>query len=211
MKRIIIITCLIVSLTVNVFAQSNQSTSDNQTTTSADSSEQIASLPTKEEINQLAQSDTTTEDTSDDQSTSDESWWEWIKGTPQQNSVYLGMFTLHFSPGSIKNDNWNNQLIGGTYKGIFFGTLVNSFYNRAYVAGFSRDLYENQVSENVNMTAGYRLGLITGYTLDMNEFTSHLPALPFVQGYVDFTYRGIVGIEFSYVGIVVTTEFYLRF
>ncbi|MCF6765459.1 hypothetical protein L3V82_06710 [Thiotrichales bacterium 19S3-7] len=209
MKKIITtIMVLLYLLAVSAFAQSTSSQNLNDLDSSTES--QIDSLPSADTINQADQVNSPV-DTSSSKSNENEDFWQWIKGTPQQNSVYLGMFTLHFSPGSIRDDNWNNELIGGTYKGIFVGTLVNSFYNRAYVAGFSRDLYKNQVSENLDMTTGYRLGLITGYTLDMNEFTSHLPALPFVQAYVDFTYRNIVGIEFSYVGIVVTTEFYLRF
>ncbi|MCF6767062.1 hypothetical protein L3V86_01590 [Thiotrichales bacterium 19S11-10] len=198
MKKIIILFTLMLGAITSVYANE---TSD------------------KQNSNSVSQTDLQKTDSDADQDTlgitaednANKTWWEWVKGQPQENSIYLGMFTLHFSPGSIQDDNWNNELIGGTYKGVFAGTLINSFYKRAYVLGLSRDVYEDQLSDNWKMNSGYRVGLITGYDLDLNNFTSNLPALPFAQIYTNFTYHDLVGVEFSYVGIVVTAEFYIRF
>lgn len=148
--------------------------------------------------------DTLASQTSDD-------WWTFLKGEPQDNSVYLGMVTFHFNQNSRLNDRWNNDLVGGVYKGIFVGTLINSFNDRAYVIGVSRDVYKQKLNENFDMTLGYRLGLISGYDERMTSIAEYTPVLPFPQAYADFTFKNTAGVEISYIGVVLTAEFYIRF
>lgn len=132
-------------------------------------------------------------------------------GQTPPNAIYFGMFTLHINPESFKDDRWNNNLIGGVYDGIFFGTLLNSFDNRAFVVGLGRDVYNETLSENFNLRVGYRLGVISGYDERMGDMAKYSPVIPFPQIYADLTWRKHLGFEFTYVGVVFTAGFYWTF
>ncbi|WP_119343631.1 hypothetical protein [Facilibium subflavum] len=137
-------------------------------------------------------------------------FWQFLKGTQPDNAVYLGMFTWHFNPQSRQDDRWSNNLIGGLYKSIFVGTLLNSFSDRAFVFGIQRNVYTDQLSQNMQMNIGYRLGLITGYDERMSEFAKYSPVLPIPELYMDFAYKNF-GAELSYIGVVFTAKFFIRF
>ncbi|MBK2125647.1 hypothetical protein [Fangia hongkongensis] len=137
-------------------------------------------------------------------------FWNFLKGTAPENAVFLGMFTWHFNPESRKDDRASNNLVGGLYNSIFFGTLLNSFSDRAFVVGVQRDLYTHSFTPNSKFSAGYRIGIITGYDQRMADIARYLPALPFPELYIDYAYHNI-GVELSYVGVVATAKFFIRF
>lgn len=137
-------------------------------------------------------------DTADDDSTPEQprSFWSKLWGTPAPTAIYPGMFTFHLEPGS-RDDNWNNQLIAGTYKGFFAGTFINSFYDRGYAAGIQRMWDTEQLSDNVKNSVGYRVGLVSGYDERLAPIAAKTPVLPFPQVIDDITWKH-VGIELSW-------------
>ncbi|WP_119328910.1 hypothetical protein [Cysteiniphilum halobium] len=140
----------------------------------------------------------------------DESFWVFLKGTQPDNALYLGMFTWHFNPESRAHDRWSNNLVGGLYNSIFVGTLLNSFSDRAFVVGVQRNLYTNQLSQNNQVNVGYRLGMMSGYDQRMSDFAKYLPVLPITELYIDYAYKNL-GAELSYIGVVFTVKFFIRF
>lgn len=144
------------------------------------------------------------------------SWWTKLKGKPTPNRLMLGMFSLHlmqyFKPphGDKKRDNWNNQLIAFSYRGYFAGTLVNSLYKRAYVAGIERYWYSRKVSKHFGYDVGYRLGLITGYTQKTYWIAKYTPVLPFPQVIFDLDFSH-VQVEFYWCFQVIGAGFAYRF
>ena len=140
----------------------------------------------------------------------EQGFWQFLKGTQPDNALYLGMLTWHFNPESRKDDRWSNNLIGGLYNSIFVGTLLNSFDDRAFVVGVQRNIYTNQLSENNQFNVGYRLGLISGYDQRMSDIAKYLPILPIPELYIDYSYRNF-GAELSYIGVVFTAKFFIRF
>lgn len=106
---------------------------------------------------------------------------EFFKGQPTSNQLYIGMFTYHFTPSSRESRNWNNKLIAMQYNDFFIGTLENSFYNRSWFFGFGRNLSRHQVSDNWELTTGYRLGGVTGYEEGEAPFSDYSPVVPLVE------------------------------
>ena len=94
-------------------------------------------------------------------------------------------------------NNWNNQLIAGTYKGYFAGTFINSFYDRGYALGIQRMWDTEQLSDNFKNSVGYRLGLVSGYDERLAPIAAKTPVLPFPQIIDDITWKH-VGIELSW-------------
>jgi hypothetical protein len=135
---------------------------------------------------------------STDDSTTEQprSFWSKLWGTPAPTAIYPGMFTFHLEPGS-RDDNWNNQLIAGTYKGYFAGTFINSFYDRGYAAGIQRVWDTEQFSDNFKNSIGYRVGLVSGYDEQLAPIAAKTPVLPFPQVIDDITWKH-VGIELSW-------------
>jgi len=131
-------------------------------------------------------------------------------GTPSSSRIYLGMWTLHLNQNSRENDRWNNQLVGGVYNGVFGGTLLNSFSDRAFAGGIQRDWMQKALSKNVSYSVGYRVGLITGYDARMASMASQSPVLPFAQLLSSVQYRNL-GWEFAFAGVVLSTSFYINF
>lgn len=151
-----------------------------------------------------------TKDTTDTSSTEQSGFWTKLWGKPAPSALYLGMASFHLEPGS-RDDNWNNQLIAGTYDGFFAGTLVNSFYDRAYAFGIQRMWGTQQISEHITNSPGYRLGLISGYDDRMMELADHTPLLPFPQVIDDIVIGKHVGIELSWSVVVVSAGFVVTF
>lgn len=124
------------------------------------------------------------------------SYWDFIKGKTPPNTFFYEMFTLHVVPSSLKIRNWHTQLLAIQYKGIFAGTFINSFYNRSYALGIGRQLYEKEYN-NIYSRAGYRMGIIYGYTKDQAPLSNISPVIPLVQPYINFSYKNTLGIELS--------------
>lgn len=137
-------------------------------------------------------------------------FWTQLWGKPAPPALYLGMASFHLDPNS-RDDNWNNQLIAGTYGGFFAGTLVNSFYDRAYAVGIQRMWGKQQLSEHISNSPGYRLGLISGYDERMMDLAERTPLLPFPQIIDDIVIGDHVGIELSWSAVVVSAGFVITF
>lgn len=146
----------------------------------------------------------------DSDTTASSGFWSKLWGKPAPPALYLGMFTFHLDPNS-RDDNWNNQLIAGTYDGFFAGTFINSFYDRGYALGIQRMWGKQQLSEYVSNSPGYRLGLVTGYDERMMDLAAHTPVLPFPQIIDDIVIGDHVGIELSWSVVVVSAGFVVTF
>jgi hypothetical protein len=132
------------------------------------------------------------------------SWLDAIIGEPGQDNLYLGMWSYHFLKDNEEYQTENN-LIGISYGGYFFGSFINSFDDRAWSAGVQRDFYRNRW-DWLNLDAGYRAGLLYGY----DRIT--LPGTklgPLFQVYADVSYRRF-GLQFSWALEVVTAGFFVR-
>ena len=137
------------------------------------------------------------------------SWW----GSPAAGQINLGMWTYHIGTNLFQNQyNANNQLFSLTYRGLFAGTLLNSFYQRSYAAGIQRTLFSHTLANHVQDHFGYRLGLMYGYgTEEIQSLTGlYLPLVPFPQLIygVDWNH---VGVEVSWTVYVVSAGFYIWF
>lgn len=153
---------------------------------------------TSEELPGVDLSSTRNGDSSGDATSTEppRGFWSKLWGTAAPTALYPGMFTFHLEPGS-RDDNWNNQLIAGTYKGYFAGTFINSFYDRGYAAGIQRVWDTEQLSDNFKNSVGYRVGLVYGYDERLAPIAGKVPVLPFPQIYDDITWKH-VGVELSW-------------
>lgn len=133
-----------------------------------------------------------------------QSWLDVIIGEPSQNKLYVGMWSHHFLKGNEGYQTENN-LIGVTYGGYYFGSFINSFDDRAWSAGVQRDFYSSRWRW-LNLEAGYRAGLLYGYD------TITIPDTklgPLFQVYADVSYRKF-GLQFSWAWETVTAGFFVR-
>jgi hypothetical protein len=137
---------------------------------------------------------------------SGKSLFTYLKGEPTKDQLYLGMFTYHFNPKSLKTRNWSEDLVGLQYKNIFICTLRNSFYNRTWAAGFSRNFYTTELSDKWDMAIGGRVGLVYGYWGDQAPFADIAPIIPMIEAYGQFIYREHYGLE-----LMLTTSISLSF
>lgn len=130
---------------------------------------------------------------------------EWNEPPPPV--LYLGMWTLHLIKKG--DSNATNDLLGFSYKNFFAGTFRNSFGDRSYAAGIGGYWINSEISDELTYHLGYRLGLIYGYDERFMPIAGKLPILPFPQVISSFTWKKI-GWEVSWVGVILTTEFYIR-
>ena len=131
----------------------------------------------------------------------EESGIDALWGRPFSDHLYLGMWTLHFQPGDDQET--MNNLVGLTYKGYFVGTFRNTHSDQVVAAGWHRALYKDKWGV-FDVEAGYRLGLMYGYT----KFLPRLAPLP--QAVIDIDYNGF-GVELAWAGVVFSGGFYYRF
>lgn len=130
---------------------------------------------------------------------------EFLLGQSAQNSIYLGMWSVHFIDDDEDYSTTHN-LLGIVYKGYYAGTFLNSHEERAYSAGFQRDVYSTNW-DFLSVDTGYRLGILYGY----DDFEiSDTKLFPLLQLYVDVSYKSL-GVQFSWAGTVFTAGFFIRF
>lgn len=132
------------------------------------------------------------------------SWVDIIVGEPSQDNLYLGMWSHHFLKGNEEYQTQNN-LVGLSYHGYYFGTFINSYDDRAWSAGLQRDVYSDRWRW-LKLEGGYRSGLLYGYdaiTLGDTKLG------PLFQLYADVSYRRW-GLQFSWALEVVTAGFLVR-
>ncbi len=125
----------------------------------------------------------------------DKTFFEYLKGEPTDNQFFLGMATFHFTTSSREKDQWNNKLIGFQYKDFFACTFENSFYNQTWVAGIARNFSKTQLSDNWDMTFGYRLGGAYGYKGGEAPFSSSSSIIPVVEIYNQYYFQKHFGVE----------------
>lgn len=93
----------------------------------------------------------------------------------------------------------------------FVGTLINSYGERMYAAGIQRYWLQKPLGSHFNYDVRYRLGLVYGYgniLINLGDLTP--PVLPFAQLIAGIAWKD-VGWKVSYTGIVISTEFYIKF
>jgi hypothetical protein len=144
--------------------------------------------------------------------TSSHPYFTALWGTPAtEPRLYLGLWSVH---ATDKKRNNHNQLLGVSYGMFTIGTLVNSYYKRAYTVGLQRFWLKGSVKHDINYELGYRLGLITGYkghNMTGIQTLKNSPIIPYVQV--------VFGLNYKYLGweisapdpYVLSTGFYIRF
>ncbi len=132
-------------------------------------------------------------------------WVSQIWGRPSRDHLYLGMWTHHLDPGDDQEN--KNDLVGGSYKGYYAGTFINTHRDRVYTAGWQRTLYQTKWGA-LDVEAGYRAGMMYGYTKYLQLF--HTKFFPLFQTLLNVDYNGF-GMQFTWAGVVLTAGFYYRF
>ena len=134
--------------------------------------------------------------------------FEYLQGQPTEDQFFLGMATFHFTGTSRKKDQWNNKLVGFQYKDFFACTFENSFYNQTWAAGLARNLSTSELSNNWDMTFGYRLGLAYGYKDGEAPFSSNSPLIPIVEVYNQYFFQKHYGVELMLTTSISASLFY---
>lgn len=109
---------------------------------------------------------------------------------------YVGMWTSHVRDPARGLD--GNALVGGSYRGFFGATFVNSYGDRALAAGIQRGI--TQANRSFTTSLGYRVGMVTGYDERFLPIAAHTPLIPFAQIVGGLDHRR-VGAELAYAGL----------
>lgn len=143
-----------------------------------------------------------------DESTGASEWapdvWQFIKGEEAPSVLYFGMWSRHVF-NNKEEYRTNHELLGGCYKGFFFGTFKNSHHNRGWGGGLQRDVHRGSV-RNATWRFGYRAGIVYGYE-ELSLFDTKL--FPLFQTYADLSYKQ-GGVELSWAGSTVLLGFFWR-
>lgn len=87
--------------------------------------------------------------------------WKLVKGKPEDDSLILGMQSMHTHNQSHYNE--ENNMFGFEYKGYALTTFQNSFSERTYFAGVARKMWKKQICKNFDIDLQYKAGLMHGY------------------------------------------------
>lgn len=126
---------------------------------------------------------------------------------PHPRRLYVGMWTTHLKDDALVID--NNWAVGVTAAGYFVAAFLNSYGEPALAGGLQRTLVSS-APRPVAVSAGYRLGAITGYDGRLMRIARKTPVLPLVQPFVMVDIRR-VGIEVSCTFVVVSVATSFRF
>ncbi|MCC7043203.1 MAG: hypothetical protein IT183_05045 [Acidobacteria bacterium] len=121
--------------------------------------------------------------------------------------VYAGMWTTHLKEDALVVD--NNWAVGVTAGGYFVAAFLNSFGEPAFAGGLQRTLLSS-APNTVVVSAGYRLGAITGYDGRLMRIARKTPVLPLLQPFAMIDIHR-VGIEVSCTFVVVSVATSFRF
>ena len=121
--------------------------------------------------------------------------------------LYFGMWTTHLKHDVVALD--NNWVVGGSYRGVFGATFLNSFGRRAFTAGFQRTIIAAE-PRPFGASLGLRVGLVSGYDGRFMRIARDTPVLPFIQPFVSLDVQHI-GVEISYTFVVVSVVTSYRF
>jgi hypothetical protein len=117
------------------------------------------------------------------------------------------MWTTHLKEDALVID--TNWALGVTAKGYFVAAFLNSFGDPAFAGGLQRTLVSSP-PRVVVVSAGYRLGAITGYDGRLMRIARKTPVLPLVQPFAMIDIHR-VGIEVSCTFVVVSVATSFRF
>jgi hypothetical protein len=116
------------------------------------------------------------------------------------------MWTAHL--GDLGQGFQRSWLLAITWRGLYGGSFVNSFGDRAFTAGIERPLLRS-ADHTVTSGVGYRLGLVTGYDERLLGLASKLPVLPLLQLMGDLAV-GRTGVELAWTAKVASLGPHLR-
>lgn len=117
------------------------------------------------------------------------------------------MWTTHLKEDALVID--NNWALGVTAGGYFVAAFLNSYGEPAFAGGLQHT-FVSTAPRLVVASAGYRLGVITGYDGRLMRIARKTPVLPLVQPFVMVDVRRI-GIELSCTFVVVSVATSFRF
>jgi len=138
----------------------------------------------------------------------DKTLFEYLQGQPTEDQLFLGMATLHLNPKSRRIRNWNQNLVGFQFKDFFACTFENSFYKQTWAAGLARNFSTAELSNNWDLTFGYRLGLAYGYQDGQAPFSTISPIIPIVEVYNQYFFRKHYGVELMLTTSISVSLFY---
>jgi hypothetical protein len=121
--------------------------------------------------------------------------------------LYAGMWTIHLKDDEFVVD--NNWAVGVTAGGYFVAAFLNSYGEPAFAGGLQRTLVSSAPGPLV-VSAGFRLGAITGYDGRLMPLARKTPILPLVQPFAMVDIRR-VGIEVSCTFVIVSVATSFRF
>lgn len=120
--------------------------------------------------------------------------------------LHVGMWTTHLDDlGRGFDANW---LVALGWRGMYGGTFVNSFGDRAFALGVERPLLRRDEGSLAH-GLGYRLGLVTGYDERLIGLAGRTPILPVLQLMGDVS-AGRTGVEVAWTGKVATMGPFMR-
>lgn len=120
--------------------------------------------------------------------------------------IHVGLWTSHLRDlGRGLESNW---LLGVGWRGVYGGTFVNSFGQRAFAAGVEKP-WVRRDEGRVGRGVGYRLGVVTGYDDRFLGLAGKLPILPMAQVVGDVAV-GPSGVELAWSGLVASVGPYMR-
>ncbi len=133
-------------------------------------------------------------------------------GKAGKDALYLGMWSFHLSIlfNADAGENWQHNLIAGAYSGFIFGTFINSFNDRCYVAAVHRSIYRTGTKDGFSTDLGYNLGVVKGYDSRLISIANDVKYLPFLQVTYDISWK-MLGLQLSYVGTVLTAGFFIEY
>lgn len=126
--------------------------------------------------------------------------------SPYGVRIHVGMWTTHLGHlGRGVDANW---LLALGWRGLYGGTFINSFGNRAFAAGIERPLVRSGEGSVVT-GLGYRMGLVTGYDERLTSLAGKIPVFPALQLTGDVGV-GPTGLELAWAGKVATVSPFMR-
>jgi len=120
--------------------------------------------------------------------------------------LHVGMWTSHLT--RVRHGVEANWLVALGWRGLYGGTFVNSFGDRAFAAGIER-FVTRAGGGTVTRGVGYRLGLVTGYDERLMGLAGKTPVLPALQVIGDVAV-GRTGLELAWTGKVATMSPFMR-
>lgn len=120
--------------------------------------------------------------------------------------LHVGMWTSHLA--RVRHGLEHNWLVAVGWRGLYGGTFVNSFGDRAFAAGIERSLTRS-AEGTVTRGLGYRLGVVTGYDERLTGLAGKIPVFPALQVMGDLAV-GRTGMELAWAGKVATMSPFMR-